>query len=362
MKAAAYLRNRSDLAAHDVASHLGLAERIAALRNLPFLGEHADAAALGPLYLVPADTIPTLDTARLLNIAGERDFFGGVVPHPFVATKAITQPLVERDAAAPFGWSHAFHTHVADAVLAGFTAFTLPDATQAGRRILEGRGPVRVKRVRGIGGRGQIVAADAGALDAALAEIPDSELASAGLVIEENLTDVTTISVGRVRVGDLVAAYWGRQRLTPDNRGDLVYGGSTLHVARGDLSALLGIDPPEKIGVAIEQARRYDSVIGASYPGAFASRRNYDVAQGFDGRGSWKSGVLEQSWRMGGATGAEIAALEAFRADPGLCSITASTVEVYGSDASPPPGATIYFHGVDPSLGPMLKYSVLGEP
>ena len=38
--------------------------------------------------------------------------------------------------------------------------------------------------------------------------------------------------------------------------------------------------------------------------------------QGVNASGQWCSGVLEQSWRAGGATGAEIAALEAFQADP----------------------------------------------
>jgi len=68
------------------------------------------------------------------------------------------------------------------------------------------------------------------------------------------------------------------------------------------------------------------------------SRRNYDIAQGFDARGQLRSGVLEQSWRVSGATGAEIAALEAFRAEPTLQAVRASTFEIYG-DADPPPHA-----------------------
>ena len=74
----------------------------------------------------------------------EDDLFGGVVPHPFVATKAITHPLVEPDAAAPEGWSHGFARRVRSVVLPGFTAFTLQDARKAGLRLLE-RGPVRLK-------------------------------------------------------------------------------------------------------------------------------------------------------------------------------------------------------------------------
>src|SRR5215207_1282741 len=94
------------------------------------------------------------------------------------------------------------------------------------------------------------------------------------------------------------------------------------------------------------------------FPGLFVSRRNYDVAEGLDGRGQRRCGVLEQSWRMGGASGAEIAALEAFRAEPTLEAICASTFETYG-EREPPSHATVYFRGVDERIGPMTKYTIL---
>ena len=49
--------------------------------------------------------------------------------------------------------------------------------------------------------------------------------------------------------------------------------------------------------------------------------------------------------------------LEAFRADPALRVVRASTVEIYG-DREPPPQATLYFRGVDEEVGPMTKYAV----
>src|SRR4051794_40728744 len=111
---------------------------------------------------------------------------------------------------------------------------------------------------------------------------------------------------------------------------------------------------------AMGQARAYDTAARGAFPGMILSRRNYDVAQGFDGRRQLRSGVLEQSWRMGGASGAEIAALEAFRTDPALQVVRASTVEVYGG-SDPPPHATVYFRGSDEEVGPMTKYAVV-EP
>jgi hypothetical protein len=94
----------------------------------------------------------------------------------------------------------------------------------------------------------------------------------------------------------------------------------------------------------------------------FASRRNYDVVQGLDAAGRRRSGVLEQSWRVGGASGAEIVALEAFRAGPAPRAVRASTVEIYGEGAPPPPGATVCFRGADERVGHITKYATGSQP
>jgi hypothetical protein len=112
--------------------------------------------------------------------------------------------------------------------------------------------------------------------------------------------------------------------------------------------------------VAIAQAQRFDAA-AAAYLGVFASRRNYDVLRGRDRDGSWHCGVLEQSWRIGGASGPEVAALGAFRADPGLRVVHARSTEAYGEDAAPPPGAIVHFHGVDSAAGALAKYTLV-EP
>jgi hypothetical protein len=344
---------------HERATRAGIAERLAALKGFDFAGEYDPAARYpGPVYLVPSDTLIGLKAAAALGVRGEHDLFGGVVPHAFIATKAITHPLVRPEAQAPPGWSPGFGRRVSDAVLAGFTAFTPRDARRAGSRLLE-RGPVRLKPVRATGGRGQIVVADAAGLETALGAMDPVELSGHGLVLEEDLIDVTTYSVGQVRVAELVATYWGMQRLTPDNHGAKVYGGSELFVARGGFEALSGLDPPGEAGLAVAQAQVYDAAAAEHFPGLFASRRNYDIAQGLDAEGRRRSGVLEQSWRIGGASGAEVAALEAFRAEPTLRAVRAITVEVYGGGAEPPPQATVYFRGVDERDGPLLKYALV---
>ena len=69
--------------------------------------------------------------------------------------------------------------------------------------------------------------------------------------------------------------------------------------------------------------------------------------------------MLEQSWRIGGASGAEVVALERFAADPALQDVRASSVEAYGATTSAPSGAFVYYEGTDARSGPLLKYAVV---
>ena len=348
-----------ELRRHERITHAIIAERIAALKGFDFAGEYKPSAQhRTPIYLLPSDTLVGIEAANALGIRGEDALFGAVVPHPFVATKAITHLLVDPEARAPEGWSPEFGRLVSEAVLSGFSAFTPEDAHRAGESLLR-RSPLRLKSVRAKGGLGQVVVTGLPELTAALGAVDAAELAEHGLVLEQNLVEVTTYSVGQVRVAGMVASYWGTQQLTPDNSGLAVYGGSDLFVVRGDYDALLGFKAPEEIRVAVAQARTYDAAAFQCFPGMFASRRNYDIARGRNAEGHWCSGVLEQSWRVGGATGAELAALEAFQAASGLRAVRASTVELYGEGHVPPPGATLYFQGVDEQAGPMIKYAMV---
>ncbi|MCM2253741.1 MAG: DUF3182 family protein [Ramlibacter sp.] len=343
---------------HERASLFEFARRLAALKGYAFDGAYEPARHCPErVYFVPACTLVG-EAAAALGIRGPDDLFGGVVPHAFVATKAISHPLVAADAAASPGWNPAFAQRVGDAVLAGYTAFSMDDALRAGLRLLR-RGPARIKPVRAAGGRGQSVVRDASQLQRQLDAMDPREIESHGLVLEEDLSDVRTFSVGQVTVGGLIASYFGVQRLTRNNRGDEVFGGSDLTVARGGLDELLALGVAADIRCAIEQARRYDAAVHECFPGFFASRKNYDVARGRDAAGHERSGVLEQSWRVGGATGPEIAALEVFRKDPGRKLVRASSVEVFGDSPPPPPGAIVIFRGIDSHVGRLTKYTVV---
>lgn len=342
---------------HERASLSAFVDRIAALRDRGdrHLFQWPDGEA-GHTYLVPDRTL-TREQAAELGIRGPQDLFGGVVPHPFVATKSIVHPLVSDSARAAHGWNAQVAQGVGDAVLRGFTAFDLEDAEQAGLRLL-GHGPLRVKPVRARGGHGQCLVRDAQALREALAQQDAAEVATWGLVLEEHLSDVRTLSVGQVQIGDLSASYHGRQRLTLNHRGNEVYGGSDLSVVRGDFDALLAQPLEPEVRTAIEQARRFDAAVRDGYEGFYATRCNYDIAQGLDAQGRWRSGVLEQSWRVGGATGCELAALETLQREPERRVVHAHGFECFG-DTAAPAGAIVHYQSVDPVAGALLKYTLV---
>jgi Protein of unknown function (DUF3182) len=343
---------------HESVSRTAIATKLAALKRYDFAGDYDPARHYtGRLYFVPNETLIGFDSAQKIGIHDEHDLFGGVVPYPFAATKIITHPLVSPDAFAPRGWSHEFARRVAPAVLFGFSAFSLADLRRAGAVVLE-RGRARVKPARGTGGLGQTVVTSAADLDAVLDTMDLKELARYGTVIEQNFDKIETYSVGQTYVADLLATYVGTQRLTKDNGGADVYGGSDLTVVRGDYDALLSLDLSQEARLAITNARVYEAAASQAFAGWFASRRNYDVALVISNDGRRCCGVLEQSWRIGGASPAELVALEAFRAEPRLHAVRASCVEVYG-DNKTPQNAVVHFRGFDDRVGSITKYTLV---
>ncbi len=341
---------------HEASTRTEIARRLAAFMGYADAGEYdATKRYATPPYFVPADTLPG-EMAAHIGIRTEHDLFGGVVPYPYVASKMISHPLIDVHARAPRQWSTEFPRRVADVVLDGFSAFDKADAVRAGRRLLE-QGAVRVKPATGIASLGQSVADNAIDLVRALDAIEPDEIAQCGVVVEQNLADVTTYSIGQLCVADVVLTYCGTQCVTKNNHGVEVYGGSEITVVPGDFDALLALQLHENIRLAIDQARVYDKAARECFAGFFASRRNYDVAHGRDPSDRRCSGVLEQSWRLGGASGAEICALEAFRADPSLHAVRAATREVYGEPPALPADAVVLFSGVDPKVGKLTKYA-----
>jgi hypothetical protein len=345
------------LRGHEAATLTDVARRLAGVVGCEFAGRWDGRRRYpGGVFVFAVDPLVTAQAA-VLGVTSPGDLFGSVVPEPIVATKAISHALVEPDAVRPEGWWPAFTARVRHVVLPGYTAFSRRDVRLAAARLLAG-GPVRAKDPREAGSRGQVVLETRRDVDKLLDGSDDATLARHGLVLERNLARVESRSVGQVMVGDLVVSYHGVQRETTANDGSRAYGGSDLVCVRGGWGALERLAVAPAVRRAIAQARTYDAA-ASLFPGFLATRRNYDVGQGRDAQGRRYSGVFEASWRPGGASGAEVAALEMFTADGSLERVEASTVERHGERDVPPPGARVHFHGVDPVSGPALRYTLV---
>lgn len=340
---------------HEAASHKVVAARLGVLLDLPYAGACKDGQPYG-CYIVPRAPLSGRGIVARLGIGGEQDLFGGWVPRDWMATKAIMHPLVSPGAAAPPDWPHLLAQGARPLTLRGFTAFSARDALAAAHLLLRA-GPVRLKPANADGGRGQIVVRNEAEIDAAIASLSAGGRLADIVVLEENLEEVGTFSVGQVRLPGHLASYCGTQSLTRNNDGATAYGGSSLMVVRGGFDRLLALPPPREMEEPITLAMAFDALADRHLPGLIASRRNYDVASGIAADGSRRVGVLEQSWRMGGATGAELAAVEVLAREAPVAAVHARTVEAYGGAPAIPAGATLYYRGIDPALGPLTKYA-----
>jgi len=343
--------------AHERVTLSAVAEAIARIKGAKFAGLYDNAKSYsGNLFFVPDDTL-MVDEASCLGICLPTDLFGAVVPFPFAKTKAITHQLVDPSADRPEGWSSAYAKMVQDVVLPGYTVFSVHDARTAAARLLSS-GPIRIKEPLAAGGAGHTVAMTIDEVEAFLEAFSEAAITTHGLVVESNLRDVTTVSIGQITIDDMTIAYHGKQRLATNNAGCRVYGGSDLVCVRGGWGALARLPMPGAVRLAITQAILYEDAM-REYPGFMVSRRNYDVAQGLDGKGRRRSGVLEASWRSGGASTAELAALREFAQDPTLHVVEASAVKLFGTGHEAPRNAVVHYRGDDPEDGPITRYTMV---
>ncbi|MDR6928353.1 DUF3182 family protein [Pseudomonas sp. BE134] len=331
-----------DAPLHEVETNRALARWLAQILGLEYGGSFDQKLHDGrDLYVLPTQTLVGVAAARQVGVRGPEDLWGGYVDHDFICTKAISHGLLNKNAYAPPGWSTLFSERVRNVVLDGLSVFSLDDARPAAEHLLY-NGPIRLKPVHACAGRGQEVIESLDQFHAILARPDASKLFTEGVVLEQDLGNVITHSVGQSFIGDTVLSYCGEQYLIEDGQGELVYGGSNLLVVPGYYEDLLKLPLPDDVRLAIQQAQVFDNAADEAYPGFYASRRNYDIAQGLDSNGKQRSGVLEQSWRMGGASSAEVAALQSFVNDPGMRAIRVSSVETYIDQPLPADAIEVY--------------------
>lgn len=331
-----FIDNARGHSTHELASLHAASLRVAALLGCRSAAGSADPSATR--YWLPIRTL-LQEEAELLAIDDESQLWGGVVPHAFVGSKLVSHPLWPGGSGAPAGWCDV--AGIDACALPGWSVFRRADALAASEALLAG-GPVRAKSPYARGGNDQVVFDD-------LCEVQDWLHSAAaigiehGLVIERDLVDPVTYGVGTARIGGHAIAYCGTQSAVRDHQGHLVYGGSRLTVFRGDLAQLCTSLPDGDAREAVCAAMHFDRAVRHTYR-VLASRCNYDVIIGHEHGGRRHCGVLEQSWRFGGASMAELLAMERLAADPALRWVVAETVETYGRPELPA-GAVLVWPG-----------------
>lgn len=338
-------------APHELAALRFAAGRLAALFGAQHVAAVSGLPAAGR-YWIPVSTL-SRRAAEALGIADGLQLWGGIVPAPFMATKLVSHSRRSRHAAAPAGWIDIMGLE--DCTLPGWSAFGREDILAAGLDLLRG-GHVRLKCPYERGGHGQHVVRGEEELAHWLGSTPPQVL-DEGVVLERDLVESVTYSVGfSLLPGGHGIAYVGTQRNVAAPTGELVYGGSRLELVRGGLAELEESLEEGKARAAVRAAIRYDAVIRHTY-GVVASRCNYDVIAGVDRMGRRHLGVLEQSWRFGGASMAELLAIERFAAQPDLQRVVAETVETYTGEPAPA-DAFVYWRG---GAGAPCKYARIVE-
>jgi hypothetical protein len=349
------MRAKPAIRSADAACLTHTAERIARLLQYDYGRARSPVPdARQHVYFVPDHTLTAVEAERL-GVRSERDLFGGVVPHAFVATRAATHAPVSADAEVPQSWSYALARILTGCVLRGYSAFSREDARMAARRLLRS-GPVRLNC-------GETEAScdmlcDMDEFDEALGGIAVIEIATQGVVVEQALSDQTTYVVGRARVGNESVSIVGTRRAARIESGRATHAGSDLAVVPGDFTALECVGLSAEAREAVIKAARYDEAISHAYRSSFASRRSYDVVLGHDRHGTPRMGVRGPSWRVAAESPAEIAALAAFRDVPGLRCLRAATCEAVGR-VDVPPDAMVYYRSSDADDVVLTKYCTI---
>lgn len=289
--------------------------------------QQAAPTSLTKPYLLPLNSLLSTE-AKTLGVESIHDLYGGVVPYEFAKTKVLSHPLFQPSYAAPEGWSYDLGQDLLPYTLKGYSAFSVQDAFWTARGLIH-EGPIRIKFAHAAASQDQFVCNHYQEVTDLLLQSRFQALLEQGVVIEEQLIDTTTYSVGQTEVAGILISYVGEQSQTPNHEQLPTYGGTHLLAVQGGYEELSEVVSTPVLIRAIALAQNYERCIQSAFPQFYASRRNYDVIYGTAWDGSDRAGVLEQSWRMGGASMAELLAISAFLDAPSLTSVQAWTQERY---------------------------------
>lgn len=281
-------------------------------------------------YFVPMAAIHE-PLARQVGISALGGAYGGIVRELQHADKAVLHQLPRTTMQSPDWYSRDFASEVKATVLPGFTTFSAED-TRAAFDIMQGEGHfVRFKDPAGTGERGQYLIKTKDELEKVMFDHGNG-FTEAGAILEANLNDAETITVGYVDIEGEKYSWYGSPYDT-EFGGIKRFGGNEITVVKGGLSALRDYCKEEKNKVAVEQSAvvfdAYHSHLGSSI-----MRATFDAVQGIGDNGEFLSGITDPSLRPSASSAAEIRAIEAFRDYPEAKAVKTRIVYDYAKELS----------------------------
>ncbi len=182
-----------------------------------------------------------------------------------------------------------------------------------------------------------------------------------GLVLERNLEDVTTFSVGQLEGGQPARELLRHAGPHPQSRRQAGLW-RRYTPARGAWLCWKTCSRIRSRRICARPCRPHWPITRQQvecFPGTLVSRCNYDVAMGTD-NGRQRLGVLEQSLARGRRhQEPNWPRWRRSRPIPQSCGPRPARVKIYGTDVPVPPGADVYYQGEDRNVGPLTKYAIL---
>jgi uncharacterized protein DUF3182 len=290
------------------------------------------------LYHVMARTV-TKVVAKKLGILKPSDFYGGAVDHLQQTEKSVLHPGVE--GYHPRYFSPEFARLVKDSVLPGFSVFGKENALE-GFEKLKRMGGVRLKLLPNSDGHGQFKVSSMGGLKRVLAKIDEAQLAEFGAVLEPDLFEAETVSVGEIVIGggDYSFLAFQKDDIDPGDRRNR-YMGADLITVRGPMTELLKLDQARSAAIQVRQAIAFHGAY--SYFNPVLSRVSYDVLSGVDSNGEAHSGVTDITARLGGSCPAVMLGVRALDNDPKIQAVRAE-VDLDYEPREIEPGSEIFIN------------------
>lgn len=275
------------------------------------------------VYVVPAVTLER-DRAEYLGIYSPEDFYGGSVGHVQQAGKSVLHRTMSSN--IPGFYSGDFVGKVDEFVLPGVTGFSREDLIAGYMKFMNKDCDMRLKLPGESDGNGQYVARSKIELMDLLCMHEDGCINEHGLVLEANVNEPRTLSVGYAQIGRDMFSFLVNQKEDKVNEGGHErsrYRGAQVRVVRGELGELqklkkLDRREKEAIRTSLGFSRIYKEEMGV-----VASRLSFDHISGFDSNGNEIGGITDITARLGGTCPAVMLAAGRFKGEPDLAVVDA---------------------------------------